>query len=106
MLWTRMESSIERRRRQSIRLDMVLKSCALFQRDQAQRNLGLHELEPVFRKVTLENKRLRSLVRDLKFHHDPVGTFSFKLACWWPVITSLCDSIAVNGHNKATADRG
>ena len=27
----------------------------------------------MFRKVTLENERLRALVRDLKFHHDPVG---------------------------------
>ncbi|KAH8119327.1 phytanoyl-CoA dioxygenase [Phellopilus nigrolimitatus] len=34
---------------------------------------GLHELDPVFRKVTLENERLKSLVRDLKFHKDPVA---------------------------------
>lgn len=34
---------------------------------------ALHELDPVFRKVTLENERLKSLVRDLKFHRDPVG---------------------------------
>ncbi|GLB45092.1 putative BRCT domain, a BRCA1 C-terminus domain [Lyophyllum shimeji] len=34
---------------------------------------GLHELDPVFRKVTLENPRLRALVRDLKFHRDPVA---------------------------------
>ncbi|KAJ3522067.1 hypothetical protein NMY22_g12048 [Coprinellus aureogranulatus] len=34
---------------------------------------GLHELDPAFRRVTLENERLRSLVRDLKFHHDPVA---------------------------------
>jgi hypothetical protein len=38
-------------------------------------NPGLHELDPLFRKVTLENDRLKSLVRDLKFHHDPVGTY-------------------------------
>lgn len=35
--------------------------------------LALHELDPVFRKVTLENDRLRVLVRDLRFHKDPVG---------------------------------
>jgi phytanoyl-CoA hydroxylase len=35
--------------------------------------LGLHILDPVFRKVTLENEQLKALVRDLKFHHDPVG---------------------------------
>jgi len=32
---------------------------------------GLHELDPVFRAVTLENDKLKSLVRDLKFHEDP-----------------------------------
>ncbi|KAI0268628.1 phytanoyl-CoA dioxygenase [Gloeopeniophorella convolvens] len=34
---------------------------------------ALHELEPAFRRVTLENEKLRSLVRDLRFHHDPVA---------------------------------
>ncbi|KAM6501909.1 phytanoyl-CoA dioxygenase [Amanita muscaria] len=34
---------------------------------------ALHELDPVFRKVTLENERLRQLVRDLKFHRNPVA---------------------------------
>lgn len=33
-------------------------------------------LDPEFRKVTLENERLRALVRDLKFHRDPVGEWS------------------------------
>ncbi|KAF8585996.1 phytanoyl-CoA dioxygenase [Ramaria rubella] len=32
---------------------------------------GLHEQDPVFRHVTLENDRLKSLVRDLQFHEDP-----------------------------------
>lgn len=34
---------------------------------------ALHELDPAFRKVTLENERLRSLVRALRFHRDPVA---------------------------------
>lgn len=34
---------------------------------------GLHELDPAFREVTLENQRLKALVRDLQFHKDPVG---------------------------------
>ncbi|KAF7321261.1 Phytanoyl-CoA dioxygenase [Mycena kentingensis (nom. inval.)] len=34
---------------------------------------GLHELDPVFRKVTLENERMRQLVRDLAFHKNPVA---------------------------------
>ncbi|KIM78883.1 hypothetical protein PILCRDRAFT_74885 [Piloderma croceum F 1598] len=34
---------------------------------------ALHELDPSFRKVTLENDRLQALVRDLKFHQDPVA---------------------------------
>jgi hypothetical protein len=36
---------------------------------------ALHELDPVFRRATLENEMLRGLVRDLSFHHDPVGTY-------------------------------
>lgn len=35
---------------------------------------GLHELDPVFRKVTLENSAIKAVAHDLKFHHDPVGT--------------------------------
>jgi len=34
---------------------------------------ALHELDPLFRKVTLENWHIKQLVRDLKFHHDPVA---------------------------------
>jgi phytanoyl-CoA hydroxylase len=34
---------------------------------------ALHELDPVFRRVTSENDKLKKLVRDLKFHRDPVG---------------------------------
>lgn len=41
------------------------------------RHIALHELDPAFRKVTLENERLRALVRDLKFHKDPVGMLAF-----------------------------
>ncbi|KAG8936287.1 hypothetical protein FRC02_003224 [Tulasnella sp. 418] len=32
---------------------------------------ALHELDPVFRRVTLHDDRLRSIARDLKFHKDP-----------------------------------
>jgi len=34
---------------------------------------GLHEIDPLFRKLTLENERIQGLVRDLKFHRNPVG---------------------------------
>lgn len=34
---------------------------------------GLHILEPVFRRVTMKSDRLKALVRDLQFHHDPVA---------------------------------
>jgi hypothetical protein len=43
--------------------------------------IALHELDPAFRKITLENQRLKDLVTDLKFHKDPVGTSSF-LVCF------------------------
>ncbi|KZO93375.1 phytanoyl-CoA dioxygenase [Calocera viscosa TUFC12733] len=32
---------------------------------------GLHELDPVFREITLHNSKLKSVARDLKFHKDP-----------------------------------
>ena len=35
--------------------------------------IGLHELDEVYRKVTLENPAIKAVARDLKFHHDPVG---------------------------------
>ncbi|KAF9010711.1 phytanoyl-CoA dioxygenase [Cyathus striatus] len=34
---------------------------------------GLHELDPEFRRITLQNEHMRSVVRDLKFHKDPVA---------------------------------
>jgi len=34
---------------------------------------ALHELDPDFRRVTLENDSIKDLVRDLKFHKDPVA---------------------------------
>lgn len=34
---------------------------------------ALHELDPLFRKVTLENQHIKQVVRDLKFHRDPVA---------------------------------
>ncbi|TDL24155.1 phytanoyl-CoA dioxygenase [Rickenella mellea] len=45
------------------------------EKEKAVNKIGhaLHELDPVFRKVTLENERLKALVRDLKFHQDPVA---------------------------------
>ena len=40
------------------------------------KTIALHELDPLFRKVTLENEKLKALVRDLRFHKDPVGKYS------------------------------
>lgn len=34
---------------------------------------ALHELDPEFRRVTLENDKIKTLVRELGFHHDPVA---------------------------------
>lgn len=39
----------------------------------SKENEGLHELDPVFRAVTLENPSMKAVARDLRFHHDPVG---------------------------------
>ncbi|CAE6375950.1 unnamed protein product [Rhizoctonia solani] len=32
---------------------------------------GLHELDPVFHKFTMENEKLKQLARDIAFHQDP-----------------------------------
>ena len=32
---------------------------------------ALHELDPAFRAVTLQNERLRQVARELEFHKDP-----------------------------------
>jgi hypothetical protein len=37
--------------------------------------IALHELDPEFRRVTLENDKIKTLVRELGFHRDPVGKY-------------------------------
>lgn len=49
---------------------------------------GLHELDPAFRRVTLENQAMKAVVRDLQVHHDPVG----KHACF-PLARQLTSSL-------------
>lgn len=56
-------------------LRFYLLRCAVSHQNLCVSDSALHELDPIFRKVTLENERLRQLVRDLKFHHNPVGEF-------------------------------
>ncbi|KAH9935373.1 phytanoyl-CoA dioxygenase [Fomitopsis serialis] len=57
---------------------------------------GLHELELVFRKVTLENDAMKAVVRDLQFHHDPVALQSMVI-CKQPRIGG-----EVGEHNDST----
>jgi len=40
---------------------------------------GLHELDPVFRRVTLQNPRLKQLAKDLAIHKDPRGASRYFL---------------------------
>lgn len=40
---------------------------------------GLHELDPVFHKVTLENPSFKAVARDLRFHHDPAGRWPLSM---------------------------
>ena len=67
---------------------------------------ALHELDPIFRKVTLENERLKSLVRDLKFHRDPVGEKGHLLVMVaFPVDFKFGTfSTSVHGDNQTTSD--
>lgn len=65
---------------------------------------ALHELDPLFHKVTMQNARLKALVRDLKFHRDPVGTYEgVMIAITHGHISSA--STAVNGNNQANSNR-
>ncbi|KAJ8488912.1 hypothetical protein ONZ51_g3273 [Trametes cubensis] len=57
---------------------------------------GLHEQDEVFRKVTLENEKMKSVVRDLQFHHDPVALQSMVI-CKQPHIGGK-----VPEHNDST----
>nr|VWO98370.1 Cell division control protein [Ganoderma boninense] len=57
---------------------------------------GLHELDPAFRKVTLESEKIKAVVRDLQFHHDPVALQSMVI-CKQPRIGG-----EVPEHNDST----
>ncbi|KAI0829694.1 phytanoyl-CoA dioxygenase [Trametes gibbosa] len=57
---------------------------------------GLHEQDDVFRKVTLENAKMKAVVRDLRFHHDPVALQSMVI-CKQPHIGG-----EVPEHNDST----
>ncbi|KAM5531096.1 hypothetical protein V8D89_015261 [Ganoderma adspersum] len=57
---------------------------------------GLHELDPVFRKITLESEKIKAVVRDLQFHHDPVALQSMVI-CKQPRIGG-----EVPEHNDST----
>jgi phytanoyl-CoA hydroxylase len=41
---------------------------------------GLHELDPIFHRFTMENEKLKQLARDLAFHQDPQGQFNVVFA--------------------------
>ncbi|KAF5348736.1 hypothetical protein D9758_006810 [Tetrapyrgos nigripes] len=57
---------------------------------------ALHELDPLFRKVTLENEKVKAVVRDLEFHVDPVALQSMVI-CKQPEIGG-----EVGEHNDST----
>lgn len=45
-------------------------------RPSPRRLTALHELDPLFRRITLKNDHLKSLARDLQFHKEPLGPSS------------------------------
>ncbi|KAH9855177.1 phytanoyl-CoA dioxygenase [Lenzites betulinus] len=57
---------------------------------------GLHEQDAVFRTVTLENAKMKSVVKDLQYHHDPVALQSMVI-CKQPHIGG-----EVPEHNDST----
>ncbi|KAK7692643.1 hypothetical protein QCA50_004276 [Cerrena zonata] len=57
---------------------------------------ALHELDPAFRDVTLNNPKIKAIARDLQFHHDPVALQSMV----------ICKQTEIGGevpeHNDST----
>lgn len=49
-------------------------------KDKAVNKIGhaLHELDPAFKAITLENEAVKSVVRDLDLHRDPVGLLTLQ----------------------------
>ena len=60
-------------------MDTVRNQRVLLQSASLTSATALHELDPAFRKVTLENERIRAVAQDLQFHHDPVGRYRYPL---------------------------
>ncbi|OJT12281.1 Phytanoyl-CoA dioxygenase domain-containing protein 1 [Trametes pubescens] len=46
---------------------------------------GLHEQDAVFRAVTLENEKMKAVVRDLQYHHDPYTNPPSAVGFWIPL---------------------
>lgn len=66
--------------------------------------VGLHELDPVFQKFTMENEKLRQLARDVAFHQDPEGEArTWFYSIFWLNASSIL-SLAEHGHLQATRD--
>ncbi|PSS37856.1 hypothetical protein PHLCEN_2v324 [Hermanssonia centrifuga] len=68
-------------------------------------NEGLHELDPVFRAVTLENPSMRAVARDLRFHHDPYTNPPSALGFWIPLEKCTPENGALSflpGSHRAT----
>ena len=66
--------------------------------------IGLHELDPAFRKITLENSRVKDLVKSLGFHKDPVGKclpYSSNMSTCGANMRNLF-SVAIHGYHEAT----
>jgi len=57
---------------------------------------ALHELDPAFHRVTLENQRLKDLVMDLNFHKDPVALQSMVIIKQPHIGGEVCE------HNDST----
>ncbi|KIK67478.1 hypothetical protein GYMLUDRAFT_238758 [Collybiopsis luxurians FD-317 M1] len=68
------------------------------EKEKAVNKIGhaLHELDPVFRKVTLENEKVKAVARDLALHVDPVALQSMVI-CKQPEIGG-----EVGEHNDST----
>jgi phytanoyl-CoA hydroxylase len=41
---------------------------------------ALHELDPTFRRITLQNQRMKAVARDLAYHSYPLGLSSTSIS--------------------------
>ncbi|KAG8767478.1 hypothetical protein FRC15_005663 [Serendipita sp. 397] len=79
---------------------MVRSLCNESLRSPGHPSSALHELDPVFRDVTLNNPRLKAIAKDLHFHSNPLVLQSMVI-CKQPEIGGKGRHLSVSGNRSS-----